>query len=114
MLMILPRKTENFILLNLTKLDGCELLSNTKQNTIMALFRTSLDRYSNFPDKCPFRRNTLYFIRSYRIDISKFPAFSFETALNIRYESLVDNKVTSEGLIKTLISKKGLRNNFMG
>ncbi|KAI8114902.1 hypothetical protein CVS40_12809 [Lucilia cuprina] len=104
---VLPRRTNDFVLLNLTKMNGCHMLSNKNQIPLLQLSRKILDHYSNLPKQCPLRANILYYIRGFRLDIDLFPAFTFENDMNAKFEYIIDKKVALKGFINTHVGLKG-------
>ncbi|XP_017961829.1 uncharacterized protein LOC108654796 [Drosophila navojoa] len=81
---ILPRRTMNFVLINVTT-DGCQLLSNKNQIPLLRISRQMLDRYSNFPAQCPFERAKPYYLRGFRLDLSLIPAVMMETPVAVQF-----------------------------
>lgn len=104
---VLPRVSGDFVLLNLSKLNGCQMLSNKNQIPLLQLSRKILDHYSNLPKRCPLRANVLYYIRGFRLDIDLFPAFTFENDMNAKFEYIIDKKLALQGFINTHVGLKG-------
>ncbi|KAH8394842.1 hypothetical protein KR222_007867, partial [Zaprionus bogoriensis] len=82
---VLPRRSVDFLLLNVTT-DGCQLLSNKNQVPLMRISREILDRYSNFPRQCPFQGGKSYYIRGFRLDLGLIPAVTMETPVRMIFE----------------------------
>ncbi|XP_004533531.1 uncharacterized protein LOC101459867 [Ceratitis capitata] len=78
---ILPRQSTDFTLLNLTHVNGCQLMANKLQVPLMQLVLGSLNRYGNLMQGCPYKRDTLYYIRGFRMDLNAMPAFAFDTGM---------------------------------
>ncbi|XP_037941809.1 uncharacterized protein LOC119674725 [Teleopsis dalmanni] len=110
LIMVMPRQPKNFVLINISRANGCQVLSNENQIVLVQLGRAHLDKYSNFPKKCPFLKNALYYVRGYRYDIRTMPAFSFETSMMVWINFYSDRTKIWEMLLKTHIAKKGRRN----
>ncbi|XP_016946438.1 uncharacterized protein LOC108022106 [Drosophila biarmipes] len=90
MKIVLPRRSPlaDFVLLNVTT-DGCQLLANRNQVPLMRLGRNIMERFSNFPKQCPFKANSTYYIRGFRLDLNLLPAVDMETPVHtqISYRS---------------------------
>ncbi|XP_030562818.1 uncharacterized protein LOC115764102 [Drosophila novamexicana] len=84
MLIVIPRRTVDFVLLNVTT-DGCQLLSNKNQVPLLRIARDILDRYSNFPRHCPFEQGKAYYMRGFRLDLSLIPAVMMETPVSVQF-----------------------------
>ncbi|XP_054089971.1 uncharacterized protein LOC105211714 [Zeugodacus cucurbitae] len=76
---VLPRRPVDFVLLNLTRLNGCQFMANKDQVPFVQLVLNSMKRYSNLMQGCPYKRNTLYYFRGLRMDLDALPAFAFDT-----------------------------------
>ncbi|XP_037809669.1 uncharacterized protein LOC119602306 [Lucilia sericata] len=111
MCVVLPRKNGNdFVLFNLTNIDGCSLLSNKNQATFIKLGRSTLDRFGNIPHKCPFQKDVLYYIRGFRTDMNLFPAFSFEAEMLLWFDLIVDHKKIIKGFLRSFVTMKRNKN----
>ncbi|XP_018793590.1 PREDICTED: uncharacterized protein LOC108971773 [Bactrocera latifrons] len=82
-LVVLPRRPVNFVLLNLTHLNGCQLMANRVQVPFVQILLNSLKRVSNFMQGCPYKRDTLYYFRGLRLNLDAMPAVSFETDMKL-------------------------------
>lgn len=104
----LPHKPNDFVLLNLSNIDGCKLLENKNQVTLLQLGRNNLDRYSNVPKNCPFLKDTLYYVRGFRFDLQLLPALRFETETHVFYQFIAENKNLIQGYVQNRITwRKG-------
>ena len=110
MLISIPRKPKNFVLLNVTKMNGCNLLSNNNLMPLLQMGRTVMERYSNFPNKCPFLKDTLYYIKGLRINMDLLPAFNFETTMNTASEWIVEKKKMLSVDMSTRVAMKTKKN----
>ena len=109
---VLPRKNEeNFVLLNLTNIDGCKLLSNKNQATFIKLGRSTLDRFGNIPHQCPFKKDNPYYIRNFRADMNMMPAFTFETEMLLWFDLIAARNKIIKGFIRSFVSLKQKPNN---
>lgn len=106
LVIVLPRRSNDFVLLNLTKINGCNMLSNKNQVPLMQLSRKILDHYSNLPKQCPFRADILYYIRGFRLDIDLIPAFTFESDMNVKFEYVIEKNIAFGGFVKTHVGLK--------
>lgn len=110
----LPRKGgDNFVLLNITHIDGCNWMSNKNQIPFIKIGRTLLDRFSNFPSQCPFQNGTSYYIRGFRVDMKLFPAFSFEADMLIWFDFIVEQSKVISGFIHSSV-KRNKNRGFKG
>ena len=82
------------------------MLSNKNLVPLLQLSRTVLNHYSNLPKHCPLRANVQYYIRGFRLDIDRIPAFSFENDMNAKFEYVIDKKVSFKGIINTHVGVK--------
>lgn len=104
---VLPRKNSNdFVLFNLTNIDGCKLLSNKNQAPFIKLGRSTLDRFGNIPHQCPFQKEILYYIRNFRTDMNLFPAFSFEAEMLLWFDLVVEHKKIIKGFLRSFVTMK--------
>ncbi|XP_030385572.1 uncharacterized protein LOC115632493 [Scaptodrosophila lebanonensis] len=98
--MVLPRRAGmDFTVFNLTDIEGCRLLSNTKQIPILQVGRIHLDHFSNLPKNCPWKPNVMYYIRGFRPNMESMPAFSFETDLNLWFDFVVNHSKIIKGFM---------------
>ena len=108
----IPRKPRNFVILNLTKTNGCNLLSNNNSITLLQIGRNIIDRYSNFPKGCPFLKDVLYYIKGMRVNMDMLPAFNFETELVSSSEWIIEKKkvfIVDQKIRIAMKTKKGGR-----
>ncbi|XP_037941819.1 uncharacterized protein LOC119674735 [Teleopsis dalmanni] len=110
LVIVFPRKPRNFVLINISRADGCQMLGNENQIALVQLGRAHMDKYSNFPKKCPFQKDVIYYVRGYRYDIKFIPAFSFESDMLVWVNFYSDRTKVWEMFLKTHIQKKGRRN----
>lgn len=111
MRVVLPRKNaNNFVLFNLTNIDGCKLLSNKNQATFIKLGRSTLNRFGNIPQQCPFKKDTLYYIRGFRSDMSRIPAFTFEAEMLLWFDFIVEQKKIIKGFLRSFVTMKKNKN----
>ena len=97
----LPRKGQSeFVLLDLKNIEGCKILSNKNQATLVQLGRSTLDRFSNIPHSCPFKKNVLYYIRNFRVDMNNLRIFNFEAEMQVLYDFMLNNKKVFKGFIQ--------------
>lgn len=89
-LVVLSRSPVNFVLLNLTHLNGCQFMLNKNQVPFHKILLNSMKRVSNFKQGCPFKCNTLYYFRELRLNLESIPALSFETDMNLWIDFLYE------------------------
>ncbi|XP_054089972.1 uncharacterized protein LOC105211713 [Zeugodacus cucurbitae] len=82
-LIVLPRRPVDFVLLNLTRLNGCQFMENKNQVPFLKILLSSLERVSNFMQGCPYKRGTLYYFRGLRLNLDAMPALSFDTDMKL-------------------------------
>lgn len=97
---------ENFTLLNLTAINGCDLLASKNQVMLMYWARTSLQHYSNLPRKCPLLAHTSYYIRGFKWDMEQIPSFFIEAPLTIEFSYILNNSTKIVGSIKAKLELK--------
>ncbi|XP_054737714.1 uncharacterized protein LOC129244123 [Anastrepha obliqua] len=82
----LPRRSADFVLMNLTRLNGCQMMSNKNQVPFIQQVLTSMNQFSNFLQGCPYKHGTLYYLRGYHLDLNSLPAFAFETDMKTWFQ----------------------------
>ncbi|KAM7356209.1 uncharacterized protein ACRADG_002013 [Cochliomyia hominivorax] len=97
-----------FVLMNLTSLNGCDMLALKNQVTLMHWARNALQHYSNFPQKCPFKAHNPYYIRNLKWDMEQIPSFYIEAPIKIEFSYIFDNSRKVEGFI---VAKLELKSN---
>lgn len=95
-----------FVLLNLTSINGCDILSLKNQVTLMHWTRNALQHYSNFPQKCPFKAHSPYYIRNFKWDMEQMPSFYVEAPINIEFSYVFDNFTKVAGYIQARLELK--------
>ncbi|XP_020716548.1 uncharacterized protein LOC110118674 [Ceratitis capitata] len=109
-LIVLPRRrAADFVLLNISYINGCDFLANRHLVTLLQIGRKTIDKYGNFPQRCPFQSNTGYYIRGYRWGMDTLPAFAVQTTVHIHFEYLVNGHIIVEGHIKSRLDLKSGR-----
>ncbi|XP_037941812.1 uncharacterized protein LOC119674728 [Teleopsis dalmanni] len=106
---VLPQKNTEFVILNLTNMNGCELLGNSKQTTLLKIGREHMDRFSNMPRHCPFLKSQVYYIRGFRADMNSFPAFSFDSEFHVFFDFIVQQQTLFKGFILTRVFNKNFK-----
>ncbi|XP_068144467.1 uncharacterized protein [Drosophila tropicalis] len=109
MRVVLPRPKsvgDDFPLFNLTDIDGCNLLSNKNQITMIKLGRENMDRFSNIPKRCPWPKDVRYYVRGYRTDMQTLPAFSFEADMHLWFEFVVNHNKIIKGFIQSRVQRR--------
>ncbi|XP_029406726.2 uncharacterized protein LOC115066269 [Bactrocera dorsalis] len=105
-LIVLPRRPVDFVLLNLTRLNGCQFMANRNQVPLVQQFLNSMKRYSNIMEGCPYKRNTLYYIRGLRLDLDAIPAFAFETDMKSWFDVIHEGDVLFSMYVNSRILTK--------
>ena len=95
-----------FVLLNLTSLNGCDILASKSQVTLLQWMRSALQHYSNFPRKCPFNAHNLYYIRNFKWDMEQMPSFYVEAPVLVEFSYIFDNATKVRGVIKAKLELK--------
>ncbi|EDW01981.1 uncharacterized protein LOC6560011 [Drosophila grimshawi] len=110
---VLPRRTQKFVVLNVTT-DGCQLLSNKNQVTLLRIIREILDRYSNFPKHCPLKQDKAYNMRGFRLDLSLIPAVTIETPVYVEFSYISKQVVLFTGYIAASVQQISDKKNKKG
>lgn len=95
-----------FVLLNLTSLNGCDILAARSQVTLMHWVRIAMQHYSNFPRKCPFLARNLYYIRNFKWDMEQMPSFYVEAPILVEFSYIFDNATKVQGIIEAKLELK--------
>lgn len=93
LLIVLPRRPVDFVLLNLTRLNGCQFVANKNQVPLIQIIMSRMKQYGNLMEGCPFKRNTLYYFRGLRLDLDALPAFAFDTDMKTWFEVLHEGDI---------------------
>ncbi|EDW36369.1 GL17756 [Drosophila persimilis] len=79
------------------RLDLCQLRAQRYKKSLMRLFYKGLRTANhNLPDKCPFLRNTTYFMRKVEIDASELPPYLPEYNITFGGRIYANNVLSSE------------------
>lgn len=92
-LIVLPWRPADFVLLNLTRLNGCQFMANRNQGSLLHIFLNSMKRYSNLMEGCLYMRNKFYYIRGLRLDLNAIPAVAFDTDMKSWFEIIHEGDV---------------------
>ncbi|XP_037807678.1 uncharacterized protein LOC119601050 [Lucilia sericata] len=95
-----------FVLMNLTSLNGCDILTSKYQVTLMQWVRNAMAHYSNFPQKCPFKAHHPYYIRNFKWDMEQMPSFFIEAPIIVEFSYVFDNATKVEGFIEAKLELK--------
>ncbi|XP_064544116.1 uncharacterized protein LOC135432377 [Drosophila montana] len=103
---VLPRVNgQDFTLFNLSDINGCQLLANKNQIPFIQLGRHTMESFSNVPKRCPFPKDELIYVRSYRSNMQNIPAFSFESDMHIYFAVLVNGNKIIKGFIQSRVQR---------
>ncbi|XP_075159244.1 uncharacterized protein LOC142232349 [Haematobia irritans] len=85
------------------QIDLCSLL-DTNQNNFLWIISKEMRRSSNFPQKCPLLKDTLYSIKNYTLNDESYPAFlpkgNFEFIVQARPNNIGVINLKFSGRIK--------------
>ncbi|XP_036332412.1 uncharacterized protein LOC118743756 [Rhagoletis pomonella] len=102
-LVVMPRSSEDFVLINMTRIKGCEFMANKNQVPILQLVVSSMSRYGNLLNKCPYKRDTLYYLRGFHLDLNSIPAIAFETDLKTWFDFTYERDILFSGYVHSSI-----------
>lgn len=97
---------KQFVLLNLTNINGCDLLAAKNQVTLMYWARTALQHYSNLPRKCPLLAHTPYYTRGFKWDMEQMPSFFLQAPILIEFTYIFENSTKIFGSINAKLELK--------
>ncbi|XP_055922817.1 uncharacterized protein LOC129953600 [Eupeodes corollae] len=89
---------ENFF--KFKNIDVCEFVAAKFNVPILLIARNIMRKYSNYPEECPFKKDTVYYVQRMKMDPEQFPPYFPEGAFaasgilySSKYKSFVDYKM---------------------
>ncbi|XP_067634374.1 uncharacterized protein [Eurosta solidaginis] len=105
-LIAVPRGSSDFVILNLKNVNGCQIIGNQNQGPFLTQVLNLVNQYGNIIRKCPYKRDTLYYLRAFRLDMSALPPLSFETDMKCIFELVREGHKIFWGCAETRIQMR--------